>query len=102
MKKFVCIALALVMVLGLATTALAADTFTVELRDSASSPRAGHEFTVYQIFTGSMAVIDGEDVLGEVKYGANYGTAGNAVPQADLDAITDAADFATRYRGEEK
>ena len=49
-----------------------------------------HEYKVYQIFTGDLE--DGK--LSNVKYGANYGNTGSAVPKTVLDAITDAAAFA--------
>lgn len=98
MKKILCVVLALVMIMGLATTAFAAEaesnTFTISLVGNEATPTAGHTFTVYQIFTGKVH----EGVLSDVKYGANYtpgdAKVGDPVPQADLDAIVDARAFA--------
>ena len=53
---------------------------------------AGHTYRVYQIFTGNVDA-DGT-VVGNVKYGANYGETGTAVPADVLDAIKDAKEFA--------
>ena len=55
MNKILALALALMMVLGLATTAYAADV-TISVEDSASGASvAGHTYEVYQIFTGNVA-----------------------------------------------
>ena len=85
MKKIICIALALVMLLGLAVSASAYDISMAPSADG--SGVAGHTYNVYQIYTGTMSVIDGKETLGEVKYGQNYGTEGEAVAEADLAEI---------------
>lgn len=48
-------------------------------------PADGHTYEVYQIFTGSVSA-DGTK-LSNVKYGVNYGEAGTAVPEAELEAL---------------
>ena len=53
---------------------------------------AGHTYRVYQIFTGNVDA-DGT-AIGNVKYGANYGETGTAVPADVLDAVKDAKEFA--------
>ena len=73
MKKIFALALTVIMVLGLATTAFAADTEnTVEISvvtsDSGTSV-AGHTYKVYQIFTGTVAT-DGK-TLSDIVIGKN-------------------------------
>lgn len=48
-------------------------------------PADGHTYEVYQIFTGNVSA-DGTK-LSNVKYGANYGETGTAVPEAELKAL---------------
>ena len=87
MTKLFALALALIMVLGLATTASA---YTISMTSSEDgSGVAGHTYEVYQIYTGTMSVINGKETLGEVKYGQNFKgmTAGEAVPEEDLAEI---------------
>ena len=89
MKKIICIALALVMLLGLAVSASAYD---IEVKSSADgSSVAGHTYDVYQIFTGDLEELAGTKVLTNVKYGANYVVAGkdvgDLVPETELDTI---------------
>lgn len=48
-------------------------------------PADGHTYEVYQIFTGNVSA-DGTK-LSNVKYGANYGATGTAVPEAELEAL---------------
>ena len=64
MSKIFALALALVMMLSLATTASA---YTISMAPSDSGAGvAGHTSEVYQIYTGTMAEIDGEETLGEL------------------------------------
>ena len=56
MKKILALALALIMVLGLATTVSAAE-----------ADLSGHTYTAYQIFKGTQA--EGEDELGNIEWG---------------------------------
>ena len=88
MSKIFALALALVLMLSLATTASA---YTISMAPSDSGAGvAGHTYEVYQIYTGTMAEIDGEETLGEVKYGQDYAgkTAGDPVPEAELTEIS--------------
>ena len=57
-------------------------------------PAEGHTYNVYQIFSGSTD--SGGTILGNAVYGANYGTAGEPVPEDELAALTDAKEFAVR------
>ena len=69
-KKIFAMALALIMVLGLATTASAYD---ITINNSADgSTVAGHTYEVYQIFTGDLEDLEGNKVLTNIVYGANY------------------------------
>ena len=96
MKKIIALALALIMVLGLATTVSADEPtgFTIHLNGTTQKPTAGHTYTVYQIFVGDLEELDNEQVMTNIKYGTGYGTAGDEVTAADLAAITDARVFA--------
>ena len=96
MKKIIALALALIMVLGLATTVSADEPtgFTIHLNGTTQKPTAGHTYTVYQIFVGDLEELNNEQVMTNIKYGTGYGTAGAEVTAADLAAITDAREFA--------
>ena len=109
MKKIAALILALIMVFALSATAFASSgegdpgseatpTFTIKLSGTAASPTAGHTYEVYQIFTGKLAEINGDKVLSDVAYGANYTpgdtAVGDDVPEDVLKSITDAAAFA--------
>ena len=96
MKKIIALVLALIMVLGLATTVSADEPtgFTIHLNGTDKKPTAGHTYTVYQIFVGDLEELDNEQVMTNIKYGTGYGTAGDEVTAADLAAITDAREFA--------
>lgn len=85
MNKLLALVLAMVMVLGLATTAFAEDptpvTYTI------SAPDNGHTYEVYQIFTGDLH----EGVLSNVKWGKNgTGTQGEAVTENILTELAGA------------
>ena len=80
MNKILALVLALTMVLGLAISASAANTavngpFTVTINNA-----TGHEYKIYQIFTGDLATNDeGEEILSNIKYGADYVPEGKQV-----------------------
>lgn len=80
MKKLISLVLAIMMVaiVGLAFADPANTTITIPATDN-------HTYSVYQIYTGELA--DGK--LSNVHYGANAanGTAGDLVPQTELDAV---------------
>lgn len=79
MKKLIAMLLCVVMVMGLAVTAFAA-----EGDPTITAPKNTHTYAVYQIFTGDLA--DGK--LSNVKWGKNgTGTEGEVVPEATLTAI---------------
>lgn len=85
MNKLLALVLAMVMVLGLATTAFAEDptpvTYTI------SAPDNGHTYEVYQIFTGDLH----NGVLSNVKWGKNgTGTQGEAVTENILTELAGA------------
>ena len=87
LTKLFALALALFMVLGLATTAAAAEgdiTISITTSDSGASVD-GHTYNVYQIFTGTVAT-DGK-TLTDAAFGANYAPAGQTVDQA-MEAIS--------------
>lgn len=86
MNKLLALVLAMVMVLGLATTAFAEEGTTCTISAPAGST---HTYDIYQIFTGDLS----GKVLSNVKWGqnGNFGEnekAGDAVPQSVLDALT--------------
>ena len=86
-KRLTTLVLAVMLLLSLTISASA---YTITMGSSADgSGVAGHTYNVYQIYTGTMAEINGEETLGEVKYGQNYEgkTAGTAVPESELEAI---------------
>lgn len=89
MKKFVSILLALAMILAMSTTVFATEEGKVKLTITGAT---GHTYTLYQIFVGDVAKVDGKDVLSNVKYGAHYGTADAPVSEAVLKAIVESSD----------
>ena len=85
MSRILALALALIMLLSLATTAFAAgdgEGYTVTIENA-----EGHTYKIYQIFTGDLAIIDGEKILSNIRYGSNYGTEGEFVPNDVLDTL---------------
>lgn len=56
-----------------------------------NNPVAGHEYRVYQIFTGDVSM-DG-NTLSNIRYGSCFANAGTWATQEDLDKITDAKTF---------
>lgn len=94
-KKLLAMVLALVMVMSLAVSAFAAEiTIKVVTSDSGASVE-GHDYEVYQIFTGDVAE-DGK-TLSNVAFGQNYNPSGKTVDAAlaELEEMkgTDAAAF---------
>ena len=70
MRKALALVLALIMVLGLAVSAYAEEG---EKYDVTIKNATGHEYQIYQIFTGDLFVNDdGEEILSNLKYGADY------------------------------
>ncbi len=91
MRKLLAVLLTFVMVMGLGVTALADEvTYTLIIKNT----KTGHTYEVYQIFTGDISGVEDYYVLANVKYGENYGTKGELVPEDVLKAIEDADTFA--------
>lgn len=86
---FMTLALAMSMMITMSAVSFAADddpiTISMDFEEGDT-----HQYKVYQIFTGDLS----GGVLSNVKYGANYGETGNAVPKTVLEGITDADAFA--------
>ncbi|MBR5453522.1 MAG: isopeptide-forming domain-containing fimbrial protein [Clostridia bacterium] len=104
-RKITSLVLAVVMLLAMSvtvfaeeTSTLSADNYTITIAGTEASPTEGHTYTVYQIFTGTLAEEDGKKILSDVTYGQNYTpddtTTSTLVPKEVLDAITDANAFA--------
>ena len=102
MKKLVALFLALALILGLSTTAFAAEdeNFTLTINNA-----AGHTYDIYQIFTGDVAEVTDDSgtvlVLSNALYGEDYAgkTAGTPADQDDIDAIDAAANPGTYVYG---
>ena len=85
-KKLASLLLVLVMVFALATTAFAAETYSITINNSAE----GHTYEAYQIFTGDLhEVTTGEGeaatttkVLSNIVWGSGVSEAGGAVPNS--------------------
>lgn len=96
-KRIGAIILSLIVVLAMSITASAYD---ITLESGENTPTDGHVYDIYQIFSGDLE----DGVLVNVKYGANYlpdgKTAGDAVAQSDIEAITNARDFAKKLVNE--
>lgn len=67
MRKILALALALMLVLGLATTASADDGYTITIKGE-----TGHQYEVYQIFSGDLH----DDVLSNIDWGNGVSDAG--------------------------
>lgn len=90
MNRILALALALIMVLGLATTAYAADeTYTLTLNDALE----GHTYTAYQIFTGDL----NESTLSNIVWGKGVTAEGQA---ALGDAAAKAVSLTTTAKAE--
>ena len=89
MRKVLALVLALIMVLGLAVSAHAeeGETYDVSIKNA-----TGHSYQIYQIFTGDLFVNDdGEEILSNLKYGADYTpgdvAVGTLVPKNVLETL---------------
>ena len=72
-KKLASLLLVLVMVFALATTAFAAETYSITINNSAK----GHTYEAYQIFTGDLATNEaGNKVLSNIVWGSGVSEAG--------------------------
>ena len=72
-KKLASLLLVLVMVFALATTAFAAETYSITINNSAE----GHTYEAYQIFTGDLATNEaGNKVLSNIVWGSGVSEAG--------------------------
>ena len=80
-KKLASLLLALVMALGLATTAFAAETYSITINNSAE----GHTYEAYQIFTGDLAEKDGAKILSNIVWGSGISEAGRTALQNKYD-----------------
>jgi len=67
MKKFMSLALALIMVLAMTTTAFAAETYSITI----DNDKPGHTYEAYQIFKGDLH----EGVLSNIKWGSSVSNA---------------------------
>ena len=100
MKKLTALILALMLVLGLATSAFAdeaatpaAKTYSITINNSA----AGYTYDVYQIFTGDLKEPNAEDpadhqtanVLSNVTWGTSVTAYNNAAVSGDASAVAD-------------
>lgn len=80
-KKLASLLLALVMVLSLATTAFAAETYSITINNSAE----GHTYEAYQIFTGDLVEKDGTKILSNIVWGSGISEAGRTALQNKYD-----------------
>ena len=91
MKRIFALALAIVMAMSLATVAFAAEgdkTYSITITAPEGASLTNHTYAVYQIFTGELSTNEaGKTVLSNVKYGQNYGTLGEEVPESVLTAL---------------
>ena len=98
MKKLMAALLAVAMVCAMAIPAFAADgssstsTAAVTLY-TITAPKNGHTYEIYQIFTGDYDASQ-PSMLANIKWGKNgTGTAGDAVEQTVLDALSKVASY---------
>ena len=96
-RKLASLLLALVMVFALATTASAADTYTITI----TNEKTGHTYEAYQVFAGDLTVKEnGDKILSNIVWGSGVTEAGktalgNAADKAaSLKTETDAKAFA--------
>ena len=77
--------------------AMAVPAFAGEATCSITAPKNGHDYEVYQIFTGTLSEDNGTKVLSDIKWGkngTNNGTAvkeGDSVPETVLNEIKNVA-----------
>ena len=78
--------------------AMAVPAFAEEATCSITAPKNGHNYEVYQIFTGTLSENNGTKVLSDIKWGQNGTngdtpvTVGKSVPENVLKEITDVAE----------
>lgn len=104
LKKFFALALALALCFVMALPAMATDTeppavggepdTNTEYSLTMSNPLEGHSYTVYQVFTGDVAMEDGKLILSNAKYGQSYGTKGEAVPDSVMKDFAEGGKYA--------
>ena len=97
-RKILAMLLCIAMVLGMAITASA---YSIEIGAGDKAPVKGHTYSVYQIYTGDLY----NGILSNIKYGSSYTGKDGAVPQTELDNLTDeaaAAAFAKQLVQENK
>lgn len=71
MKKIVSLALALMMVFAMATTAFAADNHSHKITVTQNSDdKTSHTYEAYQIFAGDLATVEGKQVLSNITWGS--------------------------------
>lgn len=99
MKKLMAALLAVAMVCAMAIPAFAADgssstsTAPVTTLYTIAAPHNGHTYEIYQIFTGDYDALQ-PSMLTNIKWGKNgTGTAGEAVEQTVLDALSKVASY---------
>lgn len=81
-KKFFAVLIALVMSISMATTAFAADTYSITINNS----NTGHTYEAYQIFSGSLSK---NGVLSDIQWGYSVSDTGkNALGKAASKAET--------------
>ena len=88
-RKLASLLLALVMVFALATTASAADAYTITI----TNEKTGHTYEAYQVFAGDLAEKDGVKILSNIVWGSG-------VTEAGKTALGDAADKAASLKTE--
>ena len=96
-RKLASLLLALVMVFALATTASAADAYTITI----TNEKTGHTYEAYQVFAGDLTVKEnGDKILSNIVWGSGVTEAGKtalgvaADKAASLKTETDAKAFA--------
>ena len=70
MKRVISMVLTLMLVLGLATTAFAADETPATYTLTINNATAGHTYEAYQLFSGELAEMDGKQILSNIEWGA--------------------------------
>lgn len=83
------IAMVLTMCIGVTAMADGETTTPSTYKLTINNTTVGHEYSVYQIYTGTISGTSPNYVLSDVKYGANYSgkTAGDSVPESELTAL---------------
>ena len=88
-KKIVSLLLVMAMMFAMTTTAFAEDAYKLTITGTVT----GHQYAVYQIFTGDVSKEGDKLVLANVKYGTNYTPGetkvGDTVPETELKSLTE-------------